>query len=399
MNIIQLEDNLKSLPDSNLQNEMTNPTGMFPQYLVMSEIQRREEMRKDYEGRMAANEKTPPLPSMREQMMAGITQPQPPVQDSGIAGLLPAQPQGAPIPPAMSAGPDVMPMYGGGVVGMNVGMEVPNIYDKEYEDYLKKLALLEEKEESLYEQLMAEQPERIEEERKFGQGMALLRAGIAVGTSATPKDLGKNLEATINSLDATNKSISAKKDKLTELELKKSSLDVKRLGDTLDKRTNILSKKDTAESMKDMYKSTAVKTAEYLQSSEGQDLKLNNPTLYQSVMDSLNKSSAGSDWFTRAKANQGLKILDEYQGPNMSVLLDNEIRKLYDDPDMVIDSKIREKYLNDKVQKEIESQISILINAIPELSSMVAPTELQYSGGVVGKSVQDFNDIVKILNG
>ena len=116
MNIIQLEDNLKSLPDSNLQNEVTNPTGMFPQYLVMSEIQRREEMRKDYEGRMAADEKTPPLPSMREQMMAGITQPQPPVQDSGIAGLLPAQPQGAPIPPAMSAGPDVMPMYGGGVV-------------------------------------------------------------------------------------------------------------------------------------------------------------------------------------------------------------------------------------------------------------------------------------------
>ena len=42
MNIIQLEDNLKSLPDNNLQNEMINPTGMFPQYLVMSEIQRRE---------------------------------------------------------------------------------------------------------------------------------------------------------------------------------------------------------------------------------------------------------------------------------------------------------------------------------------------------------------------
>jgi hypothetical protein len=56
MNIIQQEDKLKSLPDSNLENEMVNPTGMFPQYLVMSEIQRRQEMRKDYEGRMAANE-------------------------------------------------------------------------------------------------------------------------------------------------------------------------------------------------------------------------------------------------------------------------------------------------------------------------------------------------------
>ena len=125
MNIIQLEDNLKSLPDNSLQKEMTNPSGMFPQYLVMSEIQRRKEMREDYAGRMAAYEKTPPLPSMREEMLMGITQPQPPVQDSGIAGLLPAQPQGAPIPPAMSASPDVMPMYGGGVVGMSAGEQLP----------------------------------------------------------------------------------------------------------------------------------------------------------------------------------------------------------------------------------------------------------------------------------
>ena len=54
MNILQIEDRLKSVPDDNLQNEMTNPSGMFPQYLVMSEIQRRAKMRDDYEGRMAA---------------------------------------------------------------------------------------------------------------------------------------------------------------------------------------------------------------------------------------------------------------------------------------------------------------------------------------------------------
>ena len=57
MNIIELEDNIKGLPDKSLQNEMVNPTGMFPQYLVMSELQRRQEMRKDYQGRMAAEEK------------------------------------------------------------------------------------------------------------------------------------------------------------------------------------------------------------------------------------------------------------------------------------------------------------------------------------------------------
>ena len=48
MNIIQLEDNLKSVPDDRLQQEMSNPSGNFPQYLVMSEIQRRTKMREDY---------------------------------------------------------------------------------------------------------------------------------------------------------------------------------------------------------------------------------------------------------------------------------------------------------------------------------------------------------------
>ena len=61
-------------------------------------------------------------------MMAGITQQQPIMQDSGIAGLLPAQPQGAPIPPTMSASPDVMPMYAGGVVRMSPGTQIPDLY-------------------------------------------------------------------------------------------------------------------------------------------------------------------------------------------------------------------------------------------------------------------------------
>ena len=69
MNIIEVEDKLKSVPDNSLSSEMTNPSGMFPQYLVMSEIQRRQKMRTDHEGRMAANAKTPPRPSMREEML------------------------------------------------------------------------------------------------------------------------------------------------------------------------------------------------------------------------------------------------------------------------------------------------------------------------------------------
>jgi len=374
MNIIQLEDNLKGLADSNLQNEMINPTGMYPQYLVMSEIQRREDMRKDYEGRVASNEKTPPLPSMREQMMAGITSPQPPVQDSGIAGLLPAQPQGAPIPPAMSAGPDVMPMYGGGVVGMNVGMGVPNIYDKEYEDYLEKLTSLEEKEQSLYEQLMAEQPERIEEERKFGQGMALMRAGIAVGTSATPKDLGKNLEATINSLDATNKSISAKKDKLTELELKKSSLDVKRLGDTLDKRTNILSKKDSADYMRGVNQPSQIKILEYIEANK--NLSDEDKTL---LRNSITKAPPKNTESAFRKSLYNLAAKDFSFSDLSNYLIDNNLEDTEEN---------RKKYRIQAIQEKADEFYQ----------GYLGFEQGYYSGGVVGQSVQNFNDTIKLLN-
>lgn len=45
MNIVQLQDLLKGLPDTRLKQEMDQPTGSVPQYLVLSEIVRRDKMR------------------------------------------------------------------------------------------------------------------------------------------------------------------------------------------------------------------------------------------------------------------------------------------------------------------------------------------------------------------
>jgi hypothetical protein len=38
MNLVQLSEQLKDVPDSFLQNEVTNPTGAYPAYLVVSEL-------------------------------------------------------------------------------------------------------------------------------------------------------------------------------------------------------------------------------------------------------------------------------------------------------------------------------------------------------------------------
>jgi hypothetical protein len=45
MNIVQLQDLLKGLPDNRLKQEMDQPSGTVPQYLVLSEIVRRDKMR------------------------------------------------------------------------------------------------------------------------------------------------------------------------------------------------------------------------------------------------------------------------------------------------------------------------------------------------------------------
>ena len=58
MNIIEVQESLKDLPDNALMQEMQNPTGSAPQFLVLSELKRRKRMRDDYQRRQAGDIKT-----------------------------------------------------------------------------------------------------------------------------------------------------------------------------------------------------------------------------------------------------------------------------------------------------------------------------------------------------
>ena len=49
-NIIQAEDDVKGMPDQALQQMAQRPDGRYPQFLVVSEIQRRSNMRKRFES-------------------------------------------------------------------------------------------------------------------------------------------------------------------------------------------------------------------------------------------------------------------------------------------------------------------------------------------------------------
>lgn len=71
MNIIELQDNLKDLPDSALMQEMQMPTGNMPQFLVLSELKRRKRMRDEYQRQQAAD-----MPTVAEEVMTAAGAPQ-----------------------------------------------------------------------------------------------------------------------------------------------------------------------------------------------------------------------------------------------------------------------------------------------------------------------------------
>ena len=99
MNILQQEDLIRGTPDHLLVQEAQNPSGAVPQFLVISEIQRRKDMRQRFEA-----EEEQPQQTVAEQIVSEAVPPQ------GIAALSPQMPPQAPagaMPPQMP--PEMMP--------------------------------------------------------------------------------------------------------------------------------------------------------------------------------------------------------------------------------------------------------------------------------------------------
>lgn len=124
--VIDQQDELKHWPDDKLIAEMQSPTGIAPQYLLFTEVSRREDVRNRYQsaqeqsGMSMAEEmiqsKTQPPPLPQQQMPPEQTQGMPPEQMQGIGAMPPGPtPQGpmpqGPMPPMMDTPP--MPMDGG----------------------------------------------------------------------------------------------------------------------------------------------------------------------------------------------------------------------------------------------------------------------------------------------
>jgi len=145
MNILEQEDIIKGLTDADLQAEVSNPKGYFYPFLPVSELDRRNKMREDYEAGQDASATTITenvlASSMGMQPPTGLQSPQ--MSMGAATPQLPAapMPSGAPVPATPNSLPSSFPVDGfnqglagagvqyvstGGVVGMQSGSQVPS---------------------------------------------------------------------------------------------------------------------------------------------------------------------------------------------------------------------------------------------------------------------------------
>ena len=118
-NILQMQEILKSVPDQRLMQEMQQPTGRAPQFLVMTELQRRQKVRDEYQGRVQEEQTT-----VAEDMVRSAAPQQVPMPSGGMASLAPQppmQPQAGPAPMGMAQGRSPIRAEGGGALYMQAG--------------------------------------------------------------------------------------------------------------------------------------------------------------------------------------------------------------------------------------------------------------------------------------
>jgi hypothetical protein len=137
MNIIDLQERLKDLPETALMQEMQMPSGTAPQFLVLSELKRRKRMRDEYQrqqaqGMQTVAEEAITAAGMPQQGIMGLAQGMAPqsaiAQDTGVNDMMQQESVRAPQPeqPMMMAEGGVVKMQPGG----DVRQAVDNLLDR-----------------------------------------------------------------------------------------------------------------------------------------------------------------------------------------------------------------------------------------------------------------------------
>lgn len=212
MNLIKVQNELRSVPDEALVGYVQNPQPHVPSYLALSELQRRQEMREKYQGQAQQ-----PDTSVAEDVVQKETMPQ-----GGLAAMMgsaqPQQPMPAPEMPEetmMAQAPMQEPMMmaegglaslpmdddlypeefaGGGMVAFAKGgsaydYSIPmEDEEKAVQDYMSKYESLLGQNQGLtdIQDRLARQEERAQKQMDVAPWMSLARAGFAIAGGKSP---------------------------------------------------------------------------------------------------------------------------------------------------------------------------------------------------------------------
>ena len=126
MNLIQVQDDLKNFSQDQLVQEMQQPSGNAPQFLVLAELNRRKRVRGDLEARQAQQQ-----PTVAEEVVASAGVPQ-----SQMMGMPEAMaPQSAVSDGVGTSAP--MKMASGGL--MQFGNDIRNSMSQQIDPYLEEI--------------------------------------------------------------------------------------------------------------------------------------------------------------------------------------------------------------------------------------------------------------------
>lgn len=128
MNILQLQEALKGMSEPQLINEAKSPSGSVPSYMVLSELNRRKDMRERYQLNQ-----TKPTATVAEEL---ITQ-----SERGLGSMMPRRPMSQPqMPMQQSAIAQNQPMLmqSGGVIRAQAGLFADPEEDRKLEEELRK---------------------------------------------------------------------------------------------------------------------------------------------------------------------------------------------------------------------------------------------------------------------
>ncbi len=412
MNIIQVEDNLKSIPDDRLKQEMSNPSGMFPQYLVMSEIQRRTKMREDYEGRMAANEKTPPRPTMREEMMMSMQPTNMP--SGGIADIVSSQ--------SLSSNP-VMPPMAQEPVKMQSGMTVPfdpyGMYgftfredDPETEEdergYFREKSETQKALEEYYKLQSELMPKKLDKQRKLMGGLNLLQSGIAIATSATPEQIGANMNNLINQIAKTEDSLQKQEDKIAKTQIEglvaKAGFE-KAQQEDLAKAAELKLKAEKEEATAEYMRSLGDKSSPIGQVAEEIKAGVFGDPKSLDIYKVIGSDEMGNAIYgDEIDAVKLLNLAKELQ-PTVQRGISSDIADILTEDDidtmavvaLVIGEGLTYSEAQARVEKEAKQKKIDLIRQY-RTSQQINP-ERKQTGGIIQSSVRDFNDVLESISG